>query len=64
MIRLDSCRPRPVVSMGNSMDAPVASRQKMQYTDSVRYTDFLSSTCMGQNSWRLAVVWSQRAGVL
>lgn len=42
---LDSCRPRPVVSIGSAHEAKAASRQQQQYTERARYTDDSSITC-------------------
>lgn len=41
---LDSCRPRPVVSIGSAQEAMAAKRQQQQYTDRARYTEDSSIT--------------------
>lgn len=42
---LDSCRPRPVVSIGSAQEAMAASRQQQQYTERAKYTEDSSITC-------------------
>lgn len=49
---LDSCRPRPVVSMGRAQEATAAKRQQQQYTERARYTEDSSITCRSKPRWR------------
>lgn len=42
---LDSCRPRPVVSIGSAQEAMAAKRQQQQYTERARYTEDSNITC-------------------
>lgn len=51
---LDSCRPRPVVSIGSAHEAMAARRQQQQYTERARYTDDSNIT------WRMKPVGNQK----
>lgn len=42
---LDSCSPRPVVSIGSAHEAMAARRQQQQYTERAKYTEDSSITC-------------------